>query len=169
MYFSKNLTGGRSLAKRYASFVVLMLMLLFAGCADEPEPENKNTGFIPLGRWTDSYGGSYDITNVIIEFNSGNESGYEEYFLGRIGQAVNFSSGTGVLIVQILMSVPTGQTGKFIGVYYKGYTATHIFLANAIDESYNLIVKDTLAEAKTTFTVDNVDTHVTHWGSGYKK
>jgi hypothetical protein len=44
-----------------------------------------------------------------------------------------------------------------------------VFLANAIDESYVLIVKNTLTEAKKTFTVDNVETHVSMWGSGYNK
>jgi len=173
MYFSKNLTGRSALAKRgvellvrkYASFAVLLAMLLFAGCAEESEPEIVNTDFIPVGEWADAFGGSYTITSTTVEF----DDGYGGSFNGSLREAVDFSSGAGVLLVQIFTSVPAGQTGKFIGVYYKDYTVSHVFLANAIDGSYALILKNTLAEAKTTFTVDNVNTHVTYWGSGYNK
>ena len=179
MYFSKNLTGRSALAKRgvellvrrYASFAVLLMMLLFASCAEESEPEIENTGFIPVGEWADSFGSGYKITASSLEYYTAYYS--EEYpgenIKGSIKEAVNFSKDAGVLIVQITTSTTTGQTGKFIGVYYKGYTASHVLLANAIDESYALILKDTLAEAEKTFNVDNVSTHVTYWGSGYKR
>jgi len=167
MYFSKNLTGGRSLAKRYASFAVLLVMLLFAGCAEDPEPEFVvNTGFIPVGEWTDDYGSSYTITNTNVVYDDG--FGYGD-FTGTILIANNFSVGSGVLIIKINSSNVGYTVNKFTGVYYKEYTASHVFLANPIDESYAPIEKNTLIEAQTTFTVDNVDTHVTYWGSGYTK
>jgi len=183
MYFSKNLTGRSALAKRarglfvrkYASFAVLLVMLLFASCEEEPEPEIVNTGFVPVGEWTDSYGSGYNITTSSLEYYTA-DTEWEgvtypgENIKGSINEVVNFSQGAGVLLVQISTSTTAGQTGKFIGVYYKSYTASHVFLANAIDGSYVLIVKNTLAEAKNTFTVDNVGTHV-DWSmqSGYTK
>jgi len=154
-----------SARKLFALAVVFCLstVLLFTGCITEPETED--TGFIPLGEWADSFGGSYTITNTSVEF----DSGYGETFKGGIKDAVDFSKDAGVLLVQISTSATEGQVEKFIGVYYKGYNASHVFLANAIDETYALILKDTLAEAKKTFTVDNVETHVTYWGTGYTK
>jgi len=172
MYFSKNLTGRSTLAKRgvellvrkYASFAVLLAMLLFASC--EEEPEIVNTGFIPVGEWTDSYGGSYTITNTSIVYDDG--YGYGD-FTGSILITNNFTVDSGVLIIKILSSNVGYTINKFTGVYYKGYSGSHVYLANPINESYAPIEKDTLAEAQTTFTVDNVNTHVTYWGSGYNK
>jgi len=157
------------------SLIVLFCLsagLLFTGC--NPEPENENTGFIPVGEWADSFGSGYKITATSIEYYTA-ESEWEgitypgESIKGNISEAIDFSQEAGVLLVQITESSTNGQADKFFGVYYKDYTASHIFLANAIDETYALILKDTLAEAKNTFNVDNVKTHVTYWGSGYKK
>jgi hypothetical protein len=162
----------RFLARNVFALVVLFCLstgLLFTGC--NTEPENKNTAFIPAGEWADDYGGGYKITTSSLEYYTAYYS--EEYpgenIKGTIGEAIDFSKDAGVLLVKITESSTSGQAGKFFGVYYKDYTASHIFLANAIDESYALILKDTLAEAKNTFTVDNVGTHVTMWGSGYNK
>jgi len=156
----------RNLARSVFALTVMFCLsaaLLFTGCSTEPESEN--TGFVPAGEWKDDFGGSYTITNTSVEF----DSGYGETFNANIKEAVDFSKGVGVLLVQITTSATEGQTGKFTGVYYKDYTASHVLLANPMDESWNFIVKDTLAEAKTVFTVDNVDTHVTFWGTGYNK
>jgi hypothetical protein len=148
----------------------LSTALLVTGC--KMEPESENTGFIPAGEWADSYGSGYKITKSSIEYYTAYYS--EEYpgenIKGDIKEAIDFSHNAGVLLVQITASAVPGQEGKFIGVYYKDYTNSHVFLANAIDGSYALIVKDTLAEAKNTFTVDNVGTHV-DWSmqSGYRK
>jgi len=154
-----------------AVMLCLSTALLFTGCNTEPDPETVDTGFIPVGEWTDSFGSGYKITASSLEYYTAYYS--EEYpgenIKGSIKKAVDFSKGAGVLIVQITTSTTTGQESKFIGVYYKDYTASHVFLANAIDGSYALILKGTLAEAQATFTVDNVETHVTNWGSGYNK
>jgi hypothetical protein len=155
----------------FALFVVFCLftVLLFIGCSSDPE--EQNTGFIPTGEWTDGYGSGYKITNSTLEYYTAYYS--EEYpgenTKGSITKAVDFSSNAGVLLIQITESTIDDINDKFIGVYYKDYTSSHVFLANAIDESYDLIVKNTLNEAKNTFTVDNVDTHVSMWGSGYGK
>jgi hypothetical protein len=150
----------------------LSAALLFTGCNSDPDP--VDTGFIPAGEWTDSFDGGYNITASTLEYYTA-DSEWEgetypgENIKGSIKEAVDFSNDAGVLLVQITESSTEGQSGKFIGVYYKDYTASHVFLANAIDESYALILIDTLANAKNTFTVDNVETHVTYWGSGYNK
>jgi len=160
----------RHLARSVFALAVMLCLstaFLFTGC-EEP---NSGVGFIPVGEWTDDFGSGYKITASSLEYYTAYYS--EEYpgenIKGNIKDAITFSSDAGVLIVQIITSTTTEQANKFIGVYYKDSTASHVFLANAIDESYALILKDTLAEAKNTFTVDNVDTHVTNWGSGYNK
>jgi hypothetical protein len=148
----------------------LFTALLFTGCETEPD-ETENTGFIPTGEWADGFGSGYKITGSTLEYYTAYYS--EEYpgenTKGSIKEAVDFSKDAGVLLVQITESSINGINGKFIGVYYKDYTSSHVFLANAIDETWALIVKDTLNEAKKTFTVDSVGTHVTNWGSGYNK
>jgi len=159
--------------KMFALFIMcLSAALLFTGCKMDPGSEHENTSFIPAGEWADEFGSGYKITASSLEYYTAYYS--EEYpgenIIGDIKEAVDFSHNAGVILVQIITSTTLGQAGKFIGVYYKDYTNSHVFLANAIDDaSYNLIVKNTLAEAKNTFTVDNVDTHVTYWGSGYTK
>jgi hypothetical protein len=157
--------------KPYALIVLFCLSagLLFTGCNTDPKTED--TGFIPLGEWADDYGSGYNITASSLEYYTAYYS--EEYpgesIKGDIGEAIDFSPDAGVLLVKITETSTEGQANKYFGVYYKDYTESHILFANAIDETYALILKDTLDEAKTTFTVDTVDTHVTYWGSGYNK
>ena len=153
-------------AKHAGYFVILALVasFLFLGCPGDDDPED--TGFIPVGEWSDDFGGSYTITASELEHDDG--FGFDE-FKGAIAAAVDFSQDAGVLIIKINSS-ETGITANvYIGVYYKDYTQSHVFLANAIDASYTVIEVNTLNEAKQTFTVDNVDTHVINWGSGYTK
>jgi hypothetical protein len=89
---------------------------------------------------------------------------------GDIITAVDFSETSGVLIIKVSAATGTGNTvGKYTGVYYKDYTADHIFLANPVDSTYAPVEKNTLNQALTTFTAGNMDTYVTFWGSGYKK
>jgi len=167
-------------ARKSSALAVLFCLsaaLLVTGCKMEPapmEPAPVDIGFIPVGEWADDYGSGYKITASSLEYYT-SDTEWEgvtypgENIKGGIKEAIDFSSNAGVLIVQITSSTTTTQAGKFIGVYYKDYTASHVFLANAIDDTYAIIVKDTLAEAKNTFTVDNVETHVTYWGTGYNK
>jgi len=156
-----------------AAFLTLALFLstglMFTGC--DTDENSKNTGFIPVGEWSDAYGSGYKITNSFLEYYTASYSpDYPgENIKGNISEAIDFSQGAGVLLIQITSSSAGIASGKFIGVYYKGYTASHVFLANAVDASYAAIVKNTLTEAKNTFNVDNVGTHVMYWGSGYNK
>ncbi|MCL2244245.1 MAG: hypothetical protein FWC03_07230 [Treponema sp.] len=152
--------------KRASNFVILALVasFLFLGCPGDDNHED--TGFVPVGEWSDDFGGSYTITASALEFDDG--FGFTE-FKGTIAAAVDFSQDAGVLIIKINSSETGITTNDYIGVYYKDYTSSHVFLANAIDVSFAIIEADTLNEAKQTFTVDNADTHVTYWGSGYTK
>jgi len=169
MFFLRNLTRRRvKLIVRGASFVVLLIILLLTSCSEPDTKVNLN------GNWKDDYGSGYNITASSLEYYTSDtvwgETTYPgENIKGSIRKTVDFSKNAGVIIVQIITSSTTGQAGKFFGVYYRDCTASHVFLANAIDTSYNLILKVTLAEAENTFNVDNVETHVTYWGSGYKR
>jgi len=183
---SKNLASGspasgslrRNPARSVFTLAVMFCLLtafLFTGCTTDDEyPVFIGISFIPVGEWADDYGSGYNITASSLEYYTadtewGGTTYPGESIKGGIKEVINFSSDAGVLLVQITESTTAGQAGKFIGVYYKDYTASHVFLANAIDGSSALILKNTLAEAKNTFTVDNVDTHVAYWGSGYGK
>jgi hypothetical protein len=158
----------------FAFLVLFCLPVAFLFTACGTETEYSNTGFVPVGEWADDFGGGYKITASTLEYYTADTEWdgvtYPgENIQGNIIEAIDFSYDAGVLLVQITTSSTDGQTGKYFGVYYKDYTASHVFLANAIDESYALIVRNTLTDAKNTFTVDNVETHVTYWGSGYNK
>jgi hypothetical protein len=153
--------------------VCLSAVLLFTGCP--AEPENENTGFIPVGEWSDGYDGGYNISDNTVEFYTAS-SIYEDVtypainLKGTIETANDFSSDAGVLLIKITVADNIDLTvGKYTCVYYREYTSNHVLLANPADASYNPIEVDTLGLAKSTFTVDAVDTHVSHWGSGYTK
>jgi len=144
---------------------LFIFSFLIIGCQDETGV-HEDTGFIPAGVWSDGFGGSYTITAENLEFDDG--FGFTE-FKGTIEAAIDFSQDSGVLIIKINSSETGITVNSFIGVYYKDYTSAHIFLANAIDESYAVIEVNAINDAKKTFNVDNVGTHVTHWGSGYSQ
>jgi hypothetical protein len=179
MFYSKGVSrrdadGGAKFAKyaRYLCVLFLAASFLVLGCK---EPEEENKGFIPVGEWTDNYGGGYTITKTTVKYFTA-DSEWEgttypgEETSGTIEIAKDFSNNSGVLIIKIIQTTATGLTqGKYTCVYYKDYTSSHVFLANPIDATYAPIQKDTLPEAESTFNVDNVDTHVTMWGSGYSK
>ena len=164
----------RFFARKTFALAVLFCLstaFLFIGCNTDPDPDtvpgpDVYTSFIPVGEWKGDYGDSYTITDTSVVYDDG--FGYGD-FTSTILRASNFSADSGVLIIKITSSTVGFTVDKFTGVYYKGYSGSHVYLANPINESYAPIEKDTLAEAQTTFTVDNVNTHVTYWGSGYNK
>jgi len=153
----------KSLTRKRIALLMLVGFLLI-GCQEDDN--HVDTGFVPVGEWSDDFGGSYSINSNTLEFDDG--FGFTE-FKGTIEAAIDFSQNAGVLIIKINSSETGINLNSFIGVYYQGYTTSHVFLANAIDASYTIIEVNTLNDAKKTFNVDNVDTHVTNWGSGYKK
>ena len=152
----------------------LFTALLFTGCQQEPNGF-RDVHFIPVGEWTDDWGGGYTITNTTVKYFTADSEwegvtypGVE--ISGTIEIAHDFSHNSGVLIIKITNATADGLTnGKYTGVYYRDYTSSHVLLANPIDAAYAPIQKDTFADAEKTFNADNVDTHVTMWGSGYSK
>ena len=184
--FAKSLTrrhggteGSARFAKcaRYLCVLVLFTSLLVLGCKQEPD-EEESKGFIPVGEWSDDYGSGYTITNTTVTYYT-SDSEWEGVtypggeMTGTIEIAKDFSRDSGVLIIKITSTtgsmVGSFTQNKYTGVYYKEYTSSHVFLANPIDATYAYIQTDTRADAEHTFTVGNVGTHVTMWGSGYSK
>jgi len=142
----------------------LLACFLLSGCTEPAD--HVDTGFIPTGEWSDDFGGSYKITTTTLEFDDG--FGFDQ-FSGTIAAANDFTNNSGILIIKVNASETGVTVNNYIGVYYKDYTSTHIFLANAIDESYAIIEADSFENAKILFNVDNAGTHVTYWGTGYTK
>jgi hypothetical protein len=181
MFFSP-VKGRTAPAKRLgaALFALCFVMgaVLFSACdTGGEEYEFVDRQFIPAGYWADDFGGGYDIEKATIRYYTaawGNE-GEEGYFpatelKGDIITAVDFSETSGVLIINVTGTPSTGNTeGKYTGVYYKEYTAAHIYLANPIDATFAPIETPTLNQALAAFTAGNVGTHVKDWGSGYSK
>jgi hypothetical protein len=177
MFFSP-VKGRTTPAKRLSAALfglcLVMGVVLFSACDPGGEEyEFVDRQFIPAGYWTDGFGTGYDIEKAAIRYYSaayGNE-GDADYWpatelKGDIITAVDFSETSGVLIINVTGTPSTGnKAGKYTGVYYKEYTAAHIYLANP----YPLVETTTLNEALAAFTAGNMDTHVTYWGSGYKK
>ena len=153
----------KSLTRKRIALLMLVGFLLI-GCQEDDN--HVDTGFVPVGEWSDDFGGSYLIKKDKLEHDDG--FGFTE-FKGTIEAAIDFSQNSGVLIIKINSSETNITLNTFIGVYYKDYTSSHVFLANAIDGSYAIIEVNTLNDAKKIFNVDNVSTHVTYWGSGYNK
>ena len=149
--------------KRASCCIALALVLVFGACT-EPR-DHADTGFIPTGEWSDGFGG-YKITTTNIEFDDG--FGFDQ-FSGTIAAANDFTHNSGILIIKVNTSDTGITVNNYIGVYYKDYTSTHVFLANAIDESFIIIEADSFENAKILFNVDNAGTHVTYWGTGYTK
>ncbi|MCL2879245.1 MAG: hypothetical protein FWF29_03280 [Treponema sp.] len=165
----------QSLTQRHRGVVTGVLLacvsILLFNCQMETNT-HEDTGFIPVGDWASAYD-SYTITDTTLDyFMAGSEYDgvvYPDTVLkGTIAKAVDFSDDSGVLIIKESENT-YGNAGKYTGVYYRAYTSSTILLASAVDENYNSVETDTLSQALSVFTVDNVDTHVTYWGSGYTK
>jgi len=163
MNFFRNLTRRKPTVRR--CIVVLLLILLFAGCDDEQE----DTGFVLEGVWSTSYD-SYTITKTTVEYFADNSAygGGNTILNGNIEKSVAFSSNAGVLIILVTTAqndYPTFSVGNYTGVYYSEGTKNSINLANAYDtSSYNPVEANSLTDAEALFTVDNVSNHVSLWG-----
>jgi hypothetical protein len=138
----------------------LLTAVLFNGCKPE-EDEHENTGFIPVGEWTSEWD-NYIITGTSVE-----HTGFNSY-KSTIAKAIDFSNDAGVIIIKITES-DNFIVNKYTGVYYSEYTSTSIKLADVWfegnpDEWYPLET-DSLSQAESLFSVDNVGDHVGAWGS----
>jgi hypothetical protein len=184
--FRKNV----SVRKTFSLFAVLCLVmgaLSLVGCSEPDPAEYFDRQFVPVGEWSDGFGGEYKIKRFenTVEYNMaawGSPGDGDYYpainFTGNIEAAIDFSGTSGVLIVKVIAASPDEpgyfidnySVGSYTGVYYKEYTSSHVFLANAINtSSYAPIEAATLNAALSTFTAGNAGTHVGSWGSGYSK
>ena len=163
---SDSISQRRKDAESAKVFVVLFFILFLVISCSMDEQEFRNVQFVPVGEWSDGFGGIYKITKNVIEYDDGWDFCD---FKGTIESSVDFTNNSGVLIVKIESSKTGITPDSYIGVYYKGYTTSHVFLANAIDETYTVIEQDSYNDAEKLFSAHNVGTHVTHWGSGYSK
>lgn len=163
-------------------FIVLLATMLFsAGCKESSDDIfndnniNNNIVYIPAGEWKDDFGGGYNITHTTVEhFTQDSEWEGVVYpgvlLKGTINEVINFSPDSGVILIKITEEKNMNVTvGKYTAVYFRDFASNHVLLANPIDENYAPIEVETFDLAKSTFTIDNVATHVTHWGSGYTK
>ena len=146
---------------------------LCVSCSESPDEDNVNAGTVPEGDWTDDFGSGYRLTSSSFEYYTAGFEWEGEVYPGSIVKGnitpQNFTSNSGVLIVYITSSDSPGlDAGKYMGTYYLNATDSSIQLANAYTETssgWAPVLMNTLGEAKNTFTVDNVGTHVSVWGS----
>jgi len=184
MNFFKNLTRGsepsvrghsvlRFLVRRYTSIVVLLVILLLAGCDLEP----TTSGYL-IGVWSDGYGSSITITSSTIKYMvDANHTSYE----GVIVNAPDFSTSDGALIIKFTnyyditydSNPPFGITGytqnsgkfnKYGALYWAELTDSSVKMADAYNGTTHAIFDDQ-ATATSAFlpAADKVGTYVP-WG-----
>jgi uncharacterized lipoprotein NlpE involved in copper resistance len=155
---------------------LLVGVLVLVGCENETEPQFIDRQFVPAGTWADDYETSYVITKDEVEYDTaafGNPEDTDYWpatnLSGTIIIAVDFTETSGVLIIKVADNDYIGLSkDDYTCVYYKDYSASHIYLANPIDAvTYAPIKASALNTALKTFTEGNVGTYVTEWGSGY--
>jgi len=138
--------------RRYTSIVVLLMILLLAGCDDVPQPGALD------GTWKDSYNTvkidtvakTIDVTSLISPYKGTIENGSSD-----------FSDASGVLIIKYTecnyteygTSTTHNNTGKYGAMYWTELTSTSVKMADACTADWsNFEVFNTLSEAKTAFT-----------------
>jgi hypothetical protein len=163
------------LAVRAVKVIMAIFAIAFlAAACPLVEEEHDDTGFIPVGEWSDGWDTGYNITNSSVEYYSP-DFGSDfpaQTFTATIERAVDFAEGTGVLIIKINKQENMDLTiGRFTGVYYKEYNNNHVYLANPIGPAPHFapIEASTLNNALALFNAGNMSTHVTFWGTGYTK
>ena len=178
MFLLKALQPGtfrRNFTRNVFALFFLLCLFTFKSCSIDGGGGFQNTHFIPAGEWSDEWGSGYNITDSALEYYTADMEYEGEtypglFMKGDILAANDFSNNAGVLLIKITEIDNIALTvNKYTGIYYKDYTSSHVLLANAINEAYEPIETDTLAEAENLFTVDNADTHVANWGSGYRR
>ena len=171
--FSSNCLTQRRKGSQGARVLISLLAVftfMFMACQLDDDEELADSARVPVGEW-DSGFDSYVITNTTLKYFS---EGYEwdeivypdTILKGNIEKAVDFSDNAGVLIIKITEAT-FNTVGKYTGVYYRDYTLSDIKLATAIgpEPDYDRVETNSLSEALLVFTVDNVGTHVSMWGS----
>jgi len=153
-------------AKRTGYSVIWALVLftgaVFISCAEPDSGESVSLN----GTWS-------DIFSSITINASANTITYENNYTGTIKNSPNYESVNGVLIIEftsymdadysnypeVTYTPNTENTGKFGALYWTGLTASSVSMADAY-EGYSHAMFDTLAEAKTKFTIDNAGNYI---------
>jgi hypothetical protein len=136
----------------------------FNGCKTDTDEE-----FILEGVWT-GFGDSYTITKTSVHYAM-DESEWEGTIYpgmklkGVIEKTEKFTNNAGVLIIKVTEATTGNTVEKYTGVYYSEGTKSSVKMGNAVDENNDPIEEDTLDKAQSTFTVDNVDSHISYWGN----
>jgi len=142
----------------------LCVVFLLGACPIE-DNGHVDTEFIPIGEWMSDFD-RYTITDthVYYVFDMSEWDLPNDILTGSIEKAVDFSKNSGVLIIKT--SEATYNTvNKYTGVYYREYKNSSIKISTAINSDFSPVETDSLNAALSLFTVDNVSTHVSMWGS----
>jgi hypothetical protein len=182
MFFSvKSLTGRRigPMIYRYAGFVVLLVILLLAGCVQVEDVGNLN------GVLKDGYGSSFTINTSAKTIKRMEDATHVNYE-GTIVNSPSVTALNGVLIIQFTkyndvtydsnppynitgVTENTGNKNKFAAVYWKDLTSNSVYMADAY-VGYDHAIVGTLTEAQINFTMDRVGSYIS-WSiiAPYKK
>jgi hypothetical protein len=171
MYLFKNLKRRRVelLVRKYAGVVVLLMVLLLAGCATDDE--NAATGHLN-GVWINN---ANDYITTIKINTLAKTIEYAGGYEGTIENAPDFTAANGALIIKFTKywewiendgkwtsaeNPNSDCIGKYGALYWKGLTDNSVYMADAYDTSYNHVMFDKLQTALTNFTMDNVGNYV---------
>ena len=140
-----------------AILIALSLSIFLASCKTESDPKD----FLPLGKWQDSFGSIYEISQT--EF-----SNYSETYDSYAGNNLVISKSTdnsGYIYIQYTRAAEkngnytTDKTkapdvGKWYAISYKSLTASSIQISGAYKDGGETST-ETLEEAMAEFTIEN--------------
>lgn len=142
-----------------AILIALSLSIFLASCKTESDPKD----FLPLGKWQDSFGSIYEISQT--EFSNYSET-YDSYAGNNLVISItsnDFSSG--YIYIQYTRAAEkngnytTDKTkapdvGKWYSISYKSLTASSIQISGAYKKGGETST-ETLKEAMAEFTIEN--------------
>lgn len=144
-----------------AILIALSLSIFLASCKTESDPKD----FLPLGKWQDSFGSIYEISQT--EF-----SNYSETYDSYAGNNLVISKSTdnsGYIYIQYTKAYcaehsnledkyiydnDSPDVGKWYAISYKSLTASSIQISGAYKDGGETST-ETLEEAMTEFTIEN--------------
>ena len=162
---SKNsLYGNAAIRAVFFTFLFSLAVIFLITSCDS----STDSSFHIEGAWV-GFGDYYNISSTTIRHTT-DESEWDGVvypgteLVGAIEESVSFTSNSGVLIIRITSANNGFTVGKYTGVYYKDGEKASVRIANPW-VNFIPVETDTLALARSLFTVDNVNTHVSMWGS----
>ncbi|MCL2805010.1 MAG: hypothetical protein FWD26_03625 [Treponema sp.] len=156
-------------AKVSLQILLLAAIVLLAGC----ENGGEDGDFVLEGVWIGT-GDYYIITagSVFHIMEGGEWDGFpfpDMVLIGDIKEIIEFSDNAGVLIIKITYAAPDFtdyNVGKYTGIYYRDGSYSSIRMGNAylLEDPYFPIEKDSIEDARLSFTAGNAQTHIGVWG-----